>query len=353
MPVRRAGFLPALFLVSVGCLSAQAADEGAVTGVVIEANGTRVLGFVNGALVTAISDGDLKKRVSDPSSELHQRLTRPPKGIFTIPALRNDQWCFLAYKDGFDSYRSKNLIRIKAKDTVDAGQLPIRKTVVSSVPSASALRHTRVEVTLVMYHRPPAPPPSAGDYQVRVHVKDVLERDVSIAFVSALQYSAQQKLVDIVHGFTDKAGNFESGVLPAGDRSSQYILTVSEYGYESSVTVKGWVPSTVSQIELGRPLDVSESEGIVTTEASRRKVFTGESGRTIEALPLAGMRSFDLLALLAPGIVEAPETLDRVGPSFAPGIGTAGSFVSNGLRPRENSFTVDDGDDNEALSRNL
>lgn len=359
MPLIRYSLLAGLFLLlAVNALHAQAADEGAVTGIVVEGDAALRPKYdrpVNDALVTAFSDGDLKKRISDQNSDIHQRFTIPPHGRFTIPALRRDDWCFIAYKEGYNSFKPKKLTTVTAKTTVETDPLTLTPLPLTPHPPkrrASSVKAAGADIVLVIYKRPPGPPPTATDYKVVVHVVDVLGRPISNAFVSALEYSPQThqtKLIDLAKGFTGSTGSFSSGDLSIKAHGQQYILTVSKYGYESWVEVKGWTPVGTSEITLERPLETSETQGIVTTEASHRKVFSGEAGRTIEALPLAGMRSFDLLALLAPGIAKAPETIDRVGPSFAPALGSDGSFVANGLRSRENNFTLDDGDDNDEL----
>ena len=64
-------------------------------------------------------------------------------------------------------------------------------------------------------------------------------------------------------------------------------------------------------------------------------------------LPLPAERSFDRLALLAPGVMLPAATFSASGPGLAPGVGTAGQFVVNGLRSRENNFTFDGSDNND------
>ncbi|HWI16498.1 MAG TPA: hypothetical protein VNT81_02035, partial [Vicinamibacterales bacterium] len=69
--------------------------------------------------------------------------------------------------------------------------------------------------------------------------------------------------------------------------------------------------------------------------------------QAIEQLPLAMVRSVDAFALLAPGVAPPPETYGRTGPGIGPGIGTAGQFSVNGLRSRDNNFTIDGADNND------
>jgi hypothetical protein len=69
--------------------------------------------------------------------------------------------------------------------------------------------------------------------------------------------------------------------------------------------------------------------------------------QVITSLPLPLFRNPDVLLELSPGFAEPPQTLFTVGPSLSPGIGTAGSFAINGIRARDNNFTVDGSDYND------
>jgi hypothetical protein len=63
-------------------------------------------------------------------------------------------------------------------------------------------------------------------------------------------------------------------------------------------------------------------------------------------LPLRGGRSYDQLALFAPGVFRAPFSSGR-GPAVGLGVGSPGQFSVNGLRGRSNSYTVDGSDNND------
>src|SRR5215468_6620194 len=92
--------------------------------------------------------------------------------------------------------------------------------------------------------------------------------------------------------------------------------------------------------------DVSESEQLVnTTNASRTQHF---DSRLLLALPFSGIRTFDDLALLAPGVAPPPLAIgSNVGPGVGPGVGTSGQFAVNGIRSRANNFTIDGSDNND------
>jgi len=92
--------------------------------------------------------------------------------------------------------------------------------------------------------------------------------------------------------------------------------------------------------------DVIESEQLVnTTNASRTQHF---ESRQLLVLPLPGIRTFDDLAFLAPGVAPPPLAIGNVvGPGIGPGVGTSGQFAVNGVRSRANNFTIDGSDNND------
>lgn len=70
--------------------------------------------------------------------------------------------------------------------------------------------------------------------------------------------------------------------------------------------------------------------------------------RQLQSLPLAGIRTFDSLALLLPGVAAPPQAIGRtVGPGIGAGVGASGQFAVNGLRSRSNNFTIDGSDNND------
>ena len=69
-------------------------------------------------------------------------------------------------------------------------------------------------------------------------------------------------------------------------------------------------------------------------------------GALLQTLPLRGIRTFDQLALLSPGVSRVPFSSGQ-GPAVGLGVGSAGQFSVNGLRGRSNNFTVDGSDNND------
>ncbi|MGH9841854.1 MAG: carboxypeptidase-like regulatory domain-containing protein, partial [Blastocatellia bacterium] len=85
---------------------------------------------------------------------------------------------------------------------------------------------------------------------------------------------------------------------------------------------------------------------LVNLEDATRSL--GFDAAVITALPLAEMRSFDQLALLAAGVASPPQAIgNTTGPGLGAGVGTSGQFAVNGLRSRGNNFTVDGSDNND------
>jgi hypothetical protein len=140
--------------------------------------------------------------------------------------------------------------------------------------------------------------------------------------------------------------------LPKFDANDSYLFSVSRGEYRShkdlltfaSLEEKTKAHQLVT-LEAKPPSEGEPAEPLLETrEATRRHVFAPE---VMEMLPLHGIRNFDSLALLAPGVAPPPETPNTRGPGVSPGLGTAGQFSINGLRPRENNFTVDGSDNND------
>src|SRR5947209_13623472 len=164
---------------------------------------------------------------------------------------------------------------------------------------------------------------------------------------------------------TDYRGRFYQGLLIPGI----YRMRVSNPGYETreviqrlKITYTGEVvpvpvtlepvsaapPPTASPTPAPATADTDIRAGIITTDTRRSGSFTEEEVSTLPLGASAIARSFDELALLLPGVAPPPQTLSNVaGPGVGPGVGSAGQFAVNGLRSRENNFTVDGSDNND------
>ncbi|MEP7272071.1 MAG: TonB-dependent receptor, partial [Acidobacteriota bacterium] len=94
------------------------------------------------------------------------------------------------------------------------------------------------------------------------------------------------------------------------------------------------------------PQQVVESSGRLVNRIDAARRFNLDA-RQLSELPVSRTRSFDDLALLAPGVAPPPEVKGTVGPGVGSGIGSAGQFAVNGQRARSNNFTVDGSDNND------
>lgn len=154
---------------------------------------------------------------------------------------------------------------------------------------------------------------------------------------------------------SDSAGNFSICIGRAG----AYFVVLTMPGYaeasfplrvdqsDSSLQPLRFNEETLppSKVALERGPQVRSGERQVETEEpTLRSAFTPH---LTETLPIPGFRTFDSLALLAPGVLPPPETNGRPGPSVSPGIGSAGQFAVNGLRSRDNNFDIDGSDNND------
>jgi len=84
-----------------------------------------------------------------------------------------------------------------------------------------------------------------------------------------------------------------------------------------------------------------------TSDPSRRGNFDERFMAFLPFGALTDTRTFDEVALLAPGVAPPPFTPGVKGPGVGFGIGTAGEFSVNGMRARSNNFTVDGSDNND------
>jgi hypothetical protein len=123
---------------------------------------------------------------------------------------------------------------------------------------------------------------------------------------------------------------------------------VSLLGSGSTLLRGDGTPIPAKEIPLNRKGDQQSSQGhlseLFSIESMRRLSL---DSATLLNLPLSIPRNPDQLALLAPGVFPPPETPGRAGPGLAPGLGTAGQFSVNGLRSRDNNFTIDGSDYND------
>jgi len=174
----------------------------------------------------------------------------------------------------------------------------------------------------------------------------------------------QQKLPDVSVILTNMQGGVPRGTLT--DTEGKYIFTMvyPPGRYKLTVSLQGYVIVEQTDIWLAindtkvvipplalervsgasTTLTVEGKAAVVNTSDAARKFTVDE--RTIDVLPLSGVRTFDAFAFLAPGVAQVPQSAGT-GPGVGPGVGTAGQFSVNGQRGRQNNFLVDMSDNND------
>src|SRR5262245_9074752 len=140
------------------------------------------------------------------------------------------------------------------------------------------------------------------------------------------------------------AGTTPSGVQPTNSQPATTQSTTAQRAVAQTTTAPPAGQATTPPVSA--PDDVTDSEQLVnTTNASRTQHF---DSRLLLALPFSGIRTFDDLALLTPGVAPPPLAIGtNVGPGIGPGVGTSGQFAVNGIRSRANNFTIDGSDNND------
>src|SRR5215813_14342262 len=165
---------------------------------------------------------------------------------------------------------------------------------------------------------------------------------------------------------TNAGGVYYIGMLPPGF----YTVSATCEGYENDPqSITGGFPIRLSRTNLVQPPPITLRKtsaapapppapvsGATTDDsAAERLVNTLNAARggnfdlrQLNGLPLPGVRTFESLAFLLPGVAPPPQPLGgTVGPGIGAGIGTAGQFSVNGSRSRSNNFTVDGSDNND------
>lgn len=151
---------------------------------------------------------------------------------------------------------------------------------------------------------------------------------------------------------TDADGKYIfTTVFPPG----QYKITVSLQDYATVELTDIWLAINDTKVVIpplalervagpATTLTVEGKEAVVNISDAARKLTVDEA--TVSTLPLSGVRTFDELAFLAPGVAPVAQSAGT-GPGVGPGVGTAGQFSVNGERGRSNNFLVDMSDNND------
>lgn len=173
--------------------------------------------------------------------------------------------------------------------------------------------------------------------------------------------------------------NLETGLFRTAttrEDGKYFIANVPPGTYEVTATASGYenIPNSVLSVVKNFRISITRVNEVELPPIALRKIGTaptittvgseeagealvnrisatreGSFGRQeLLALPLPGIRTFDDLALLLPGVAPPPQAIGtNVGPGVGPGVGTSGQFSVNGMRSRSNNFTVDGSDNND------
>jgi hypothetical protein len=132
----------------------------------------------------------------------------------------------------------------------------------------------------------------------------------------------------------------------AEERARTEAAAAAKAEAEAQAKLAATLPAPAAPVSPSGRLQESQANRMVQSENPMRGQSFTEA--QIQALPLSGIRTFDELAFLVPGVSDPPEAIGQtVGPGIGAGVGTSGQFSVNGMRSRANNFTVDGSDNND------
>jgi Carboxypeptidase regulatory-like domain len=289
-----------------------------------QTNSGMLFGRVRNRAGSAIEDAQIKLVNEQTGNERSIRTNAD--GYFTIPYLRSGFYRIITSKAGF-----------------------FTKT----------LEHFPVQITMKTDVKLPDIMLQQATIKGTVHDRADNGLDGAQVVATALRVKARGIAV------TDALGNYSITDLPPGP----YIITAA-WKDEAAHGLSS-VPLSLDQTEVHAPpirlKEVLRSSAHAQPAQTAGQAKSGEraaalvhtvdaervtnfSQRELNSLPLGfntPMRSFDELALLAPGVVPPPYTPGARGPGVGYGVGTAGQFSVNGMRARSNNFSVDGSDNND------
>lgn len=290
-------------------------------------------------------------------------------GMFQITGLQIGVWCLQIIKDGYEAevevicrnnsktgepiYEPRLEIHGDRKDVPEPNPIPLRR--VNGSRRTSLTVEPDGFLKIVLYDPPSLLPPSHADRTAPVADVQPIQRVITgvvtdrqgMPLVGVEVYVLSDQSDAVFPGVTDEQGRFMIPIPEPG----RYSLVIAAQHYQEQNIAFVLRPEEAAKplglIRLARTEEVGTQPGVSSSnpgEAIRRSIL---SERELTALPLPGIRTFDSLALLSPGVFPAPATSGSQGPGISPGVGTSGQFSVNGLRSRTNNFTVDGADDNQ------
>jgi hypothetical protein len=148
------------------------------------------------------------------------------------------------------------------------------------------------------------------------------------------------------YGISATKEGYENVAVSANGTSVSFVN--GAIGIKETTVVK--VPPIALQKKGATTSSVTTYTGRAERQANSLDATRGGrfTSMELQALPLGGVRTFDELAFLLPGVAPPPKAIGQtVGPGVGPGIGTSGQFAVNGIQTRYNNFTIDGSDNND------
>jgi hypothetical protein len=276
--------------------------------------------------------------------------TTMTNGEFNVPVNDLGVWWVTAKKSGYSQTNPRPVlvqVNDKKKTSTDPRDLRLEKPKPSPTPATG---NSTTELVLVLYQAPQAPPrekaaPQCKEAQRQGRLMHLSEPLADVEIDISVNNSESGKIEDYLTIRTNKNGRYDFA-LPEKKEYDEYILTIEDVGFKPYTLFLDRNECLPDIIYLETKTEVSDEGKRLSEidEATRRQVFSPE---VMQSLPVPGVRNFDAFALLAPGVLPPPESLNPIGPGVSPGLGVPGQFAVNGLRSRENNFTVDGSDNND------
>ncbi|MCU1266316.1 MAG: hypothetical protein JWM21_2634 [Acidobacteria bacterium] len=354
-------FLVLLFSPNLVC--AQGTNNGVVKGTVIYKDAKDKKGRPVGVVGATIQATNFKTGNPGPASKSKK------DGVYTITQAPTEAeeleiWAFKEGKEGNKDviYQGKTMAHRPASSgdsRPDADPLEMGKDT-----TTTRLNSRQPPVTIILTSiRIPSPQVWGSESQqdpagsISVTIKGASDKSPGNVRVTLTGFSANKVIYNQIHRASqsqeikltlsvDEPGNYRLAIF-AEDHEPSSLLLLKRGNRLFAFTMDGHTvnpTNAVISLTPKAPGRASYESLLNQDEATRRTVLAPP---TMQSLPVPGLRSFDSFALLAPGVFLPPQTANTPGPGVSAGVGTAGQFSVNGMRSRENNFTVDGSDNND------
>ena len=281
-----------------------------------------------------------------------------PSAAFEFPALRSGTWEVTALR--IPGFVTPEGVPVEVRNTWPTRNVQV---CLAKIDPASAQPHAqRAELELSVgwvteRGGPLSPDDDDGGPVALALLVHLGEKDVAGAAVAVYGCCVEHKTQggksdepqELGTGTTDTVGRVRIAPAQPPWQFSKLIIRVTAPGsvpQEASISREALAAG--DEVDIG--MQTTAPKGSAEELYRRPGVPTREDvypTDLLTALPLPGTRSYDIFALLSPGIALAPIVNSRPGPGISPGLGSAGQFAVNGIRARENNFTSDGSDNND------